>query len=236
MNTRILVVVAYRSNREVDLVKEDGSVYQTIKVGEPFRVGNQMRDFIPQYCQQDRKIHCRKFDSAGRVMEDIYLPRGRKVLWALTSGSARRGLFHMYREPQDTLDAALQRLGVGRSVISSVDVIRDVLVEDGGPDCGHQLQPWGCCFDTDGDATLRHEGACADEHHPNQFHRGCREEPDLYKINGGSYVIEWYYDGVRSGNSHDRIKQIVMTKNCNRDAVYNAIYDHYSQGQNPLAK
>lgn len=236
MNTRILVTISYLSNILVNLVREDGSVFQTIKVGEPFCVGNQMRDFIPQFCSQDRKIHCRKFGNSGNVIEDVYLPRGRKVLWALTSGAARRGLFHIYREPTDSLDAALQRLGFGRSVVTVVDEIKDVLVNDGGPDCGHQLRPWGRCFNTDGDAVLRHEGACADEHHSNQFHRGCKEEPDLYKVSGGTFVIEWEYDGVLAGNSHDHIKQIVMTRSCNRDVVYKAIYDHYRDGQNPLAK
>lgn len=237
MNTRILVTINYLSNTVANLVREDGSVFQTIEVGKPFCIGNQMRDFVPQFCPQDRKIHCRKFDNAGYVMEDVYLPRNKKVLWALTSGSARRGLFHIYREPTDSLDAALQRIGCGRSVISMVDTIKDVLVEKGGPDCGHQIQPYGYCFCTDAkDVVLRHEGAFADEKHPNQFHRNCKEEPDLYKINGGTFVVEWRYDGVRPGNCHDRIQEIIMAKGCDRDAVYKAIYDHYRQGQNPLDK
>lgn len=237
MNTRILVTVSYLSSALVHLTREDGSVFQVIKAGEPFRVGNQMREFVPQYCQKDRKIHCRKYDNAGYVMEDVYLPRGRKVLWALTSGSARRGLFHMYREPVDSLDAALQKLGFGRSIVTVVDTIKDILVNDGGPDCGHQLQPWGCCFDTDSDdVVLRHEGAFADENHSNQFHRHCKEEPDLYKINGGTYVVEWEYSGVRPGNCYDRIKQLILAKDCNRDDVYQVIYDHYSPSQNPLDK
>ncbi len=95
--TRQLVIIRYINNKCVVLKNMDGSIYKIITEKEPVRIGNQCRKFIPEFDTNDKLMHLRKYDRRGFILEDVFLPRGRKVLWAITSGAARRGLIHMYK-------------------------------------------------------------------------------------------------------------------------------------------
>ena len=228
-HTRILVTVKYISKFQANLIAEDGSVFKTIRVNEPFTIGNQMREWVPEYNYSDHKIHCRKYGNSGNVIEEFYLPSNRKVLWAISSGAARRGVVHIYREPKDELDAALQKLGVGRDCIEIVDGDTiDTTLWKGGCSCHHVQNPYEYFVHSDCYVDLVHEGEYVDSSCENQYHRGCKAEPDLNRYYDGTYAIQYYRTGGSvSSSTSDRIVKIVMTKNANRKEMYETICRYY---------
>lgn len=227
-HTRILVRTQYTNNDySVNLIAEDGSIYKRIDVGVPFYVSNQMREWNPVYNYADHKIHLEKYGNRGNVIEEVIIPRNRKILWALTSGAARNGLIHMYREPKDELDAAFQKLGVRRYDIEIVDNI-DTFMNQNGCCCHHVQHPYEYFVVTDGNKEIAYEGDYVRNDHPNQFHRGCKAEADNVLITDGTYAMEFYREGGSvSSSTSDRLCRVVMTKNVNRKEVYEAICRYY---------
>lgn len=94
--TRQVVTIRYIGKTCVCLINKDGSIYKVITAGVPIRIGNQCSKFMPEWCDDDNLMHLRKYDRRGFILEDVYLPRDKQVLFAITSGAARRGLIHNY--------------------------------------------------------------------------------------------------------------------------------------------
>lgn len=131
--TRELVTGKYINYRTYVLYREDGSIFQTIREGEPFQIDNQMREWepvrVPKKNGRGTILVCRKFANDGSVMGEFPLVHNKKGLWALTSGAARRGVFHNYREPQSDLERQLESMNVSRRIIERVDRIDETLRE-----------------------------------------------------------------------------------------------------------
>lgn len=94
--TRQVVTIRYIGKTCVCLMNKDKSIYKVITLGVPVRIGNQCSKFMPEWCDEDNLMHLRKYDRRGFILEDVYLPRDKTVLFAITSGAARRGLIHQY--------------------------------------------------------------------------------------------------------------------------------------------
>lgn len=124
---RVLVTGTYvdKNNSTYVLKREDGSVFQVIKAYEPFRISNQMREWAP--VPEGGILVCKKYGDSGRTIEEFPLIDGKKGLWAISSGAARRGVFHWYREPKTPVDLLVQGLGVSRNMIHLVDHIDETL-------------------------------------------------------------------------------------------------------------
>lgn len=126
-------------------------------------------------------------------------------LWATSSGSALRGIFHRYTPPADPIEAALEKAGQGRKCLHRVPAIEGVEVREGGRICGHQTgNGSGSTAQYDGEVTETViEPSCVESHY-NQYHVGCGETAGTYRVTGGTFVLQWsthqYMNGVWSRN------------------------------------
>ena len=131
---RTLVTGRYTSATEFVLTKEDGTVYATLKEGVPFRIDNQMRTWtpvrIPRKNGKGTILVCRKYGERGDILEEFPLLHNKKVLWATTSGAARNGVCHPYREPKNVLEEQLSKMGVSKKVVHIVDIIDSLKFEN----------------------------------------------------------------------------------------------------------
>lgn len=165
------------------LYNEDGSIYMTIEEGIPFRIGNQMRKWFP--VRRGGVIVCEKYRDNGRVLESFALPDGKKGLWAVSSGSARNGVFHNYKEPKTELEAKVVAMGHSPSIIKRVPKI-DIELVVGGKVCHHNMKKNG--FDS------VHDGESEDVTEPDFVFHGrdcCLNSTYIERVWGGTYLI--YY-------------------------------------------
>lgn len=132
---RILVLGKYVDESTYVLTREDGTVFQKIKEGEGFKIANQLREWIPVRVPKKKGkgtiLMCRKYGKHNRIIEEFPLIHNKKGLWATSSGSARNGVFHPYREPKTPFEQQVVELGISLKKIRRVDAI-DVVLEEGG--------------------------------------------------------------------------------------------------------
>ena len=104
-------------------------------IGDKFKIANQLRpwklDRVKTNKYGKRVAYFEKYGDRGNKIESFYLVDGEKYLVADTSGSARNGVVHKYREPKTELEKLFYKKGWGRSQIEIVDKI-DASVYDGG--------------------------------------------------------------------------------------------------------
>jgi len=237
-NTRILVKGRYINRSTYVLKREDDSVFQTIREGEPFRIGNQMRDFVPVRVSKKNGngtiLVCKKYADDGGVLESFPLPQGKRGLWALTSGAARNGVFHPYREPCDELERVLRTLHLPKSLIRLCEanegddgyVNPDVLVNTSyqivDRDCGHMVDPYYAAFLTDG--AFREEGDYREFNNNPRLHQGeacCVDGWVNYRVEHANYVVEYHVEGCRTRIVN--IDSVKLSKNADRKKVAEAI-------------
>lgn len=152
--TRVIVTGMYVNKSTYVLYMENGDIFKTIREGEPFRIGNQMRAFMPVRVPKKNGhgtiLMCQKRSDDGFVLEQFPLLHRKKGLWALTSGAARNGVFHTYHAPQGELEAFIASKNYSLRIIERVPSIEGMVFEVGGPCSGEYLNPWGLFIKTDG--------------------------------------------------------------------------------------
>lgn len=179
------------------LYNEDGSVYMTIEEGTPFRIGNQMRKWFP--VRRGGVIVCEKYRDNGRVLESFTLPDNKKGLWAVSSGSARNGVFHNYKEPKTELEAKVVSMGHSPNIIKRVPEI-DIELVVGGDVC-HAV----------------YDGECQDLTEPDYVFNGrdyCLNSTYIVRVWGGTYLI--YY---QKRTTSRYLKNIYITPEVNEAEV-----------------
>ena len=228
MKTREVVTGYYtnKDNNTYVLYKEDGSIFQTIKENESFRIGNQLREFIPVSVPKKNGngtiLMCQKFGDNGNIIEEFPLPHGKKGLWALTSGAARRGVFHRYNEPKTELEKELASMGISTNLIERVSSI-DVKLEVGGELCHHVTKQWGysCVYDgTDKELT---EPEYVPDTFFNQYHRGCMCSTYDIRVAGGTYVIYYSIGTYMNGSNYRHIERVIVTPEADEKGVIEEI-------------
>lgn len=216
MRTRELVTGKYinKENTTYALYKEDGSVFQIIKEYEPFRIGNQNREFVPVSVPKKNGngtiLMCQKFGNNGDVIEQFPLPHGKKGLWALTSGAARRGVFHRYNEPKTELEKVLASMGISTNLIERVPSI-DVKLEVGGELCHHVTKQWGYGCVHDGSEKDLNEPDWVPDTFFNQYHRGCMCSTYTTRVTGGTYAIYYSIGTYMNGSNYRHIERVIVT-------------------------
>lgn len=221
MATRIIVTGKYLNKSTYVLVEEDGTVFQEIKEGEPFRIGNQMRSYypvrVPRKSGKGTLLVCRKYGDSGYVMEEFPLIHGKKGLWALTSGAARNGVFHNYREPKGALEQALADIGVSARIIERVPEIgRDF--EIGGQLCRHVTRQWGYELYADGKAETLTEPPYVEED-SNQYHIGCLDGTYTVRLTGGTYALYYSVDTSMNGSVWKHLDKVLITPDADETVV-----------------
>lgn len=224
---RIKVVVRYPSPNEVHLVAlEETIMYCTATEGQPiyslregdtFRVDNQMR---PWKCIRRGKYLA--------LAHDTFCPEGRVLypntvgLLALSSGSARRGVLHPYREPKNVLEEMLEKNGQPKSVIKYVDNI-DITTEYGGTLCSHRTRAayW---YDAISDCSKEHlEEIPQVARHSNQYHIGCPDGAGKVRYFEGTYLILYKERKSEWGLIEANILEILLTQKADLEMVANGV-------------
>ena len=219
MATRVIVTGKYVNRRTYILYNEDGTEFQVIREGEPFRIDNQLRSWYPVQVPKKRGngtiLMCQKFGDSGNVIEEFPLIHNKRGLWALTSGAARNGVFHNYHEPQTALEKKLHEMGSSSRVIEKVEKI-DLELTLGG-----EFSPnfktdsdWGYCSMSDGE----YEDLTEPLRSP--------ERPDYMlstytsHVYGATYLI-YYEFGTCLGNGFRSryIKKIYLTPEADENVI-----------------
>lgn len=237
MKTRELVIGKYIDKSTYVLYREDGTVFQTIHEGEAFVIDNQFRSWIPTKEKKKKGtgtiLMCKKYGDSGHVKEEFPLIHNKKGLWALTSGAARRGVFHRYQEPATELEKQLSAKGVSLRTLKHVEKI-DVTLELGGELCSHVTNKWGygCIFD--GETENVSYPDIVPENHPNQYHRGCMASTYLSRILGGTYAIYYNIGTYMNGTRYAKIEAIYLTPSADENHVAEIIVEKMEAKENSL--
>ena len=222
MATRVLVTGRYINKSTYVLYNEDGTEFKVIREGEGFRIDNQLRLWYPvRVSKKNGKgtiLMCQKFGDRGNVIEEFPLIHNKRGLWALTSGAARNGVFHNYREPKTELEKQLSVMGVSSRIIEKVDTI-DLELELGGQLCHHCTTNWGYGCITDGDIEDLTEPEYAPDDHYNQYHRGCMVSTYQARIFNATYAIYYSIGTFMNGCRYRHIQRVIITPNAEESEV-----------------
>lgn len=227
---RELVTGKYSSESIYVLYKEDGTVFQVIREGEPFKIANQFRSWLPVKVPNKKGrgtiLMCQKYGNRGNIIDEFPLIHNKRGLWALTSGSARRGVFHKYQEPVTELEKQLSEKGISPHVVKHVEKI-DMVLELGGELCSHVINKWGYKCITDADFKDLTSPDIVPETHPNQYHRGCDASTYLSQVMGGTYAIYYSIETYMNGTIYAKIKEIYLTPNANEKQIAELIEKNF---------
>lgn len=194
-----------------------------IKKGDKIRIANQLRvwklDAVKINKFGKAVAFFNKYNDNGERIDTFYLIDGEQYLFAMTSGSARNGVVHRYKKPQTKLEKIFSENGWGRNSIKIVDEIKNVDASYGGRWCNHMTDnssKYWYSYRTDGHDTKVREGVYV-ERSSNQYHIGCMEGEEEYKINGGTYLVTMLY---RWGSNYC---QVVMTEDADQEKIIKEI-------------
>jgi len=225
--TRILVTGKYTDKSTYVLYREDGSIFQTIKEGEPFTIGNQMRKWypvrVPKKSGKGTILLCQKYRDNGDILEEFPLINNKKGLWALSSGAARNGVFHNYREPKTELGRTLSSMGISFSIIEKLDTIEGIKFELGGELCSHCISPWGYDCITDGNWEDITEPVYAGPDVYNLDHIGCRISTYYSILHNATYAIYYNID-----KNTTYIEKIYITPDVNENLVIEMLKKYFN--------
>ena len=220
--TREVVIGRYINPQTYVLKKEDGSVFMTIREGEPFTIDNQMRSWVPVRVPNTRGygtiMICEKYGDDGRIIGQFPLIHGRKGLWALTSGAARRGVFHSYTKPQNEIEVQLCKLGSSPKTLKKVDKI-DMELDCGGLLCVHVDYPHGYAVYTDGNEERITQPKYIPMDWPNRLHRGCMESTYKARYSEATYLVHTHISTNEYGIINEHVMSVFITPNANTNEV-----------------
>lgn len=249
--TRILVMPEYDENGNLTLTSlEEGEENIKIFANTCFDVGNSMGGYfacsinyagrkmlaIHTVTGAQKGMDPQKLKRMFAGKKGVVIKPGIKILWATTSGSARNGIFHYYREPKNVLERTLHECGCSPRGITYVSEIGTREVCWGGDLCKHQTQGGFSyhVFETDGEFSLKKKGGRVEVCEINQYHIGCQAEEDVYIVSGGTYLIEAYHTQSQWTWSSwpTAINSIYITKDADLDIVSRVIKKIFDLGSN----
>ena len=234
--SRILVTGAYEDGKYVLRYAEDpeeGTVFLAISHGDVFSVGNSIGGWYArqvQYAGETRialhHISGKEKGLNGKALERVtrgqkgFVLRPMTGLWATSSGSAKRGLFHRVdgdATPNPVVDA-LRRARMPSDLLREVESI-DMGVMEGGTLCRHSTgQDTWYGYETDGTPTTVHEAGWVTDH-GNQYHNGCKAGTDDVHVGGGTYVVEWMDRKGMGGGGSRSIQGVTVSGTADHEKV-----------------
>lgn len=214
--SRILVTGRYLNKGTYVLYMEDGSEYKTIKEGEPFKIDNQLRYWypvrVPKKNGKGTILMCQKYGSDGTVMTQFPLIHNKKGWWATSSGSARKGVFHTYIPPKNSLEEKLAELRTPARVIEKVD--EDYIEKE----VETKFYPkWRNYIITDGNnrtVEILHD-------------LDGKYSGEARKVNRATYMICYSANINPIGVRTTRITTIYMSRLCDEERVIKALSNEY---------
>lgn len=222
MKTREVVCGSYIDPSTYVLTREDGSVFQTIREGEPFTIGNQLRSWtpvrVPHKSGRGTIMVLQKYRDNGEVLKQVPLLHNRWMLWAITSGAARRGVAHSYTRPQNELEAELSKLGTSPRSLERVEKI-DIEIEAGGSLCHHINNPHGYLIYTDCEEEMLTEPQYVPDDFFNQYHRGCMESTYQARFHGGTYLVYVHITSTAAGWRRSHVDRVLITPQADEGKV-----------------
>jgi hypothetical protein len=239
-----MVTGNYDGSGNYVLTTEGGEVHMSIAPMSTFGIGNSIGGYFARpirYAGQKMLSIVRIGGSETRLSPETLSSRhgqekgfilrpGMKGLWATSSGSARKGVFHPIRETNDPIILALREIKMPSSLLQEVESI-DLDVLKGGDLCSHSVSEgdYWLSFKTDGQAKRTHDGEFVKSHF-NQFHVGCMSSPATYHITGGTYVVQSGDKKAMNGFDYPYIGKITVTKSADRGAVAGLILAAFYKG------
>ena len=224
--TREVVIGRYINPHTYVLKKEDGSVFMTIREGEPFTIDNQMRPWIPVRVPNKNGygtiLVCEKYGDDGDIIGQFPLIHCRKGLWALTSGAARRGVFHRYTKPQNEIEELLCKLGSSPQTLKNVDKI-DMELLCGGLLCVHVDHPRGYIVYTDGKEERLTQPRYIPMDWPEQLHRGCMESTYRARIYDATFLVYIHVSTNEHGIINEHVNDVYITPDADMNRVIEAL-------------
>ncbi|TAL20456.1 hypothetical protein EPN90_01005 [Patescibacteria group bacterium] len=234
--SRILVTGNYDENGGYTLThaegEQKGEVYMTIAPNSAFGVGNSMGGYFARqitYVGQkmialirvsgsEKHLDPERLNRRLRDQKGFVLRPGMLGLWATSSGSARRGVFHRYEEASDPIVATLREMHMPSNLLTEVERI-EVEVFDGGNLCNHSTsdEDHSYYFKTDAASELLERGSYV-ESHVNECHVGCQRSPDRVRIVGGTWLI-WADAKRKCRCNYSSIVQVIVTKEADHNLV-----------------
>lgn len=210
-NTRILVSGQYANKSTYVLRDKNGNIFQTIREGESFRIGNQMREFIPIRVSKKNGhgtiLMCQKHNDRGDILEQFPLPQNKTGLWALTSGAARNGVFHTYHAPKDEIEAYVASQNQSLKIIERVSSIDNLSFEVGGPCSGEYVRPRGRFVYTDGNTR-------------NNFDpKGKSSQQFTEWVSNATYVVYFKRDTHPNGMPYYVLTRVILTPQADKEKV-----------------
>lgn len=209
--TRKLVTGSYVNKSTYVLRTEDGNIFQVIKEGEPFKIGDQMRAFMPVRVPKKNGhgtiLMCQKRDNNNFLLEQFPLLHRKKGLWALTSGAARNGVFHTYHEPQGELEAYIASQNTSPKIIERVSSIDNLPFEVGGPWSGEYVRPWGRFVYTDGKVVNNFDS------------KGKSSQQYTAWVTNATYAIYIEKNTYLNGIHYITIERVILTPQANEEKV-----------------
>lgn len=225
--SRILVKGSYEGMAYVLRHAEgelNGQIYLTIQPRTVVRVGNSIGGYYAQpvkYAGQKMLSLIRVSGSGNREEGErgLVLKPGMTGLWATSSGSARRGVFHRFNAGEkDPIVLALREAQMPSSVCVETATIETEMFQ-GGSLCGHSTGGgYWYTISTDGKVEVVRYGDVVGEH-SNQFHVGCQSSPSTAKVVGGSFALQAQKSQTMGGGIHQSICKVLVTPSANREQV-----------------
>lgn len=229
--SRILVTGRYVNDSTYHLIDENGEIFKIIKEGEPFTIGNQMKPWnpvrVPKKKGNGTILMCQKYSGKGNVMDEFPLIPNMRGLWALTSGSARRGVFHWYHEPQNELERVLAKHDAGKSKIKRVDTIEGIQFEVEGPLCRHCSSGWKYDVVTDGIEERITEPLIVPKTHTNQYHWGCYASSYEAYFHNATYLVYYHIHTTMNGYWQRSIEAVYLTPHADENEVARLIDNEF---------
>ena len=181
-------------------------------VGDEISIGNQFRAFELTSIK-DGKAVFKKFNDRGHQIDGFYLLNEKEYLFATSSGSARRGVVHIYHPPKNELEALFEEHKWSKNNIKTIPSLDGINAFEGGNLCPTADLDWyNFSFSTDGERRLVGDA---------EFHEGCGNtwmySPNTYQVYGATYVAQ-----VKKQRLGESFGIVWMTKEADMNQVIEA--------------
>lgn len=213
-----------------------GEVYTMIAPGDVFSVDNSIGGYFAMAVQYAGRpalaVHRVSGSEKRRSPEELrrkfrgqegFILRPMLGLWATSSGSARRGLWHRYNPVADPIVMALREAQMPSNLLVEVAEINKE-VSHGGNLCKHSTTAGNSSYfhETDGKEEVLDWGETV-ESHGNQYHIGCSSSPGRVRITSGTFLIEAVERKAMNSSDYPSIVAVSVTKSANRALVADKI-------------
>lgn len=131
-------------------------------------------------------------------------------MWATTSGAARNGVFHPYREPKTPFEKAVSNLGISLKKIQRVDTIDTVLNDRGLIGGARGWITTGQAFVSDGKKEVL-PGT--------NFYEWYYDVNETIHVTGATYVVCYNIASHTSDYRYATVEKIVLTADADEDKV-----------------